>query len=42
MDLKAALLVRWTLLHNLGYKDPFIRSAVIVLLWNKMHLLSGG
>lgn len=41
VDLKASFLVRWTLLHNLGHKDPFIQSAVIVVLWNKLQLLTG-
>lgn len=33
VDLKASLFVCWTFLHDLGHKDSFIRSAVVVVLW---------
>lgn len=36
MNMKASLLVRWTFFNNLGYKDPFVWSAVIVILWNRL------
>lgn len=41
VDLKASLLVRRTFLHDLGYKDPLVRSAVTVILRDKVQLLSG-
>lgn len=41
VDLKTLFLVRRTFLDDLGYKDPLTRSAVVVVLRNKLQLLSG-
>lgn len=39
VDLKASLLVCWSLLNDLGYKNSFIRSAIMVVLWEKTAML---